>query len=802
MTTAADVDHRRAISALLVICDELRVFEGPDVGAAARLATKVRADGMLPDDDARTAWRMLRRYRHRSDFPASPPLPPPAAPPPPPVVDRSTAGRPTGTPDGKARLLAEGRIGVKLRRFDDKDRMKTIVGWAWDKGRKEWTLPATPVAAVGLLDTFKQMVCTAGVTALAEIGWASQRGMLWTDPGTVVPEYDFDEWAVSGIPGAPLWEHQRRGLLTASDMHALVLGVPMGGGKSGTLVGAANRVEAQRVIIACPDKVIGVWPKQLRRHSPREWHVVTGKRRNRTGRLVSRSVSDRFEEAERALFDCHCGQPHAVCLNYELMWREPFLSWHPAGDDGDRWAVDAIIYDEGHRLTGTQASDTARSWAQWIKRRWLASGTPMPQEPLNVFNPFGALDSGIFGEIRNAFDSRYGEKGGYEGKQVVGLRDPEGLARKFFSFAYLPTVDLDLPPTSDVTIEVELEESTWELYRTLEKQAWVDVESAIVAAGGAMSAEGVERTMSPVNTAVLFMRCQQLTGGCVTTDDGDKHVVSTAKRDAVAESLFELGCRRGGIDGRSTPEPVVLFTRFVFDLDFMREIAEQLGVRYGEVSGRVNDLTDDSTMPDDVDLLGVQLQSGGAGVDLTRASIAGFYSMGYSLIDYLQARKRLDRPGQDRPVRFLHWIVPDTHDAEAYAALEARVDVIAALYALRGVDARALGLSIESVELGAVDEHGEIDPTKLGAFLPAEIAAYAPYAVVGSPASRATGRGSATRRARGLRDSVHINAAADSVATRPARKGREPGSVRYTDDDGQEHLISAEMLRELGLEGL
>jgi SNF2 family DNA or RNA helicase len=83
-----------------------------------------------------------------------------------------------------------------------------------------------------------------------------------------------------------------------------------------------------------------------------------------------------------------------------------------------------------------------------------------------------------------------------------------------------------------------------------------------------------------------------------------------------------------------------------------------------------------------VSVLGVQIQAGGVGVDLTRAAVGIFYSCGYSLGEYLQACARLHRPGQDRSVTLLHLIAEDTIDRQVYEALARREQVVETILAL------------------------------------------------------------------------------------------------------------------------
>ena len=84
--------------------------------------------------------------------------------------------------------------------------------------------------------------------------------------------------------------------------------------------------------------------------------------------------------------------------------------------------------------------------------------------------------------------------------------------------------------------------------------------------------------------------------------------------------------------------------------------------------------------------MGVQLQAGGVGVDLSAAAYAIYYSTGFSLGDYQQSLSRLHRPGQKRAVTYINLICEDTIDSQVYASLEHKRDVIETILTRRTFD--------------------------------------------------------------------------------------------------------------------
>jgi SNF2 family DNA or RNA helicase len=125
-------------------------------------------------------------------------------------------------------------------------------------------------------------------------------------------------------------------------------------------------------------------------------------------------------------------------------------------------------------------------------------------------------------------------------------------------------------------------------------------------------------------------------------------------------------------------EPLVVFCRFRSDIDSVIHVCNSLGRSVSELSGRIDDLA--QWQAGETAVLVAQIQSGGIGIDLTRAAIGIFYSLGHSLSEWLQAIARLHRPGQERHTRFFSLVATlqgkTTADGRVYEALSNRKEVI------------------------------------------------------------------------------------------------------------------------------
>ena len=726
-------DYVAAIRDTLIRAVDARAIGHSQLAMAGALASIVRRGARLTDKQLRTAHRLLTQSRKQLDGAgiALPPAPPevqaasPAAP-----VSSGTGLRPGQEP--VARIRHDGKIAVRSP-YALLDVMKAIPGGVPKKDRNvwEWSFPASPAAAAAVVEALSPYdgKFSAKVISLAEdFARRLDASSLLAD-GTPVPEID-----TTGLikPGFVLWDHQKRAVAYATEMAASLLAVPMGGGKTLSTITAINQKAAytpQRVVIACPNKVRGVWPREVRKFSALPWHIVNGTRESKRAHsgYVSLGLAERLQQAEECLFDCRCGAPvHAVVVNYECFANEPWGEWSPSKP------VDTLVLDEIHRIKAHQVrtkkgrltmSGALARWVNFTRQRIGLTGTPIPQTPLDIYGIFRALDPGIFGGSYTTFKNRYAIPNPHVPEMTVGYKNVQELADKFFSITYHPVIDLDLPEVTDVTYEFDLESKARKVYDSLDENLWADLaaftgkrsaaaewdalqsELAEMLDTGADSGDIVDMleridalssgkdssTVTPANVMVRLLRLQQLTGGTVNDDDGDHVRVSTAKAEQLAEVLEEVGCTEA--TDTHDPEPVIVFCRFRSDLDAVREVVLKAKLRYAEVSGRRHDgLTHDAEMSPRADVVGVQIQSGGTGVDLTRARVAIWYSLGYSVSDYLQARKRLDRPGQTRPVLMIHLLARHTADLEVYNALDGRQHVIGSILRTHGVDPAKLGI--------------------------------------------------------------------------------------------------------------
>ena len=513
----------------------------------------------------------------------------------------------------------------------------------WIADPKLWVFPARTPMLLSILNVFAGQPYSFDSRLLALLPAAE----LAAAPLPSLPQVDHT------TPLAPIpltattpWRHQLEAYHHAMSREAAMLAMDVGTGKTKVAVDVVTNRDCHRVLILCPKSVIidDTWKTQFNRHAGSPWTVIN---------LVAQSVAHRAKYVELMLRDTPPETRLAIVVNYEAAILAPLdtvLTTTP-------W--DCVIVDESHKIANpkTEINGLCCQLRDQSRYRLALTGTPFKQTPCDVFGQFLFLDPAIFGMSAYRFENQYAKFGGFEGRAIVGIRPDraEEFMARFHTLAYRVKKEdvLDLPEERDLEIQVDLNPKARVLYDQLDDEFFTE-----------LAIEEETHRVNPVNAAVRLLRLQQITGGDLV-DDQQQHLgIDTAKQDALKQLLDEMDLH----------EPVVVFARFSYDLRAIMHAATSLKRRYAEISGRTNDLQ--RWKRGEADVLGVQIQSGGAGIDLTRARYCIYYSLGSSLTDYVQSRARIHRPGQTRPTTYYHLIARHTVDEHVYRALALRQEVI------------------------------------------------------------------------------------------------------------------------------
>lgn len=343
-------------------------------------------------------------------------------------------------------------------------------------------------------------------------------------------------------------------------------------------------------------------------------------------------------------------------VNYESAWRmERELS---------AWGPDLIVCDEGHKIKthNISASKAMHRLGAKAGYRLLLTGTLITNKAIDVFSPYKFLNPTIFGTSFYAFRSRYFDMVGYGNHTPVLKKSMEAeLSARLHSIAYRAAKAdcLDLPETTDVVRQVELEPAARKIYRSLVKESFAELASGEVTAP---------------NVLTRLLRLSQLTGGFLGNDENAAvQQISSAKLSAM-EDILDSAVAEG--------QKLVIIARFLPEIRAICKELDGRGLRYACITGEVQDRAAQVAQfqnDPDVPVFVGQIATAGLGLTLTAASTMVFYSLDYSMSNYEQAKARIHRVGQRNPCTYIHLIAKGTVDEKVLTALRNKADLAKAL---------------------------------------------------------------------------------------------------------------------------
>ncbi len=452
--------------------------------------------------------------------------------------------------------------------------------------------------------------------------------------------------------GKKVWDHQTKAFDKMVDKSGGMLAMDMRTGKTLVAVALAGFYAARRVLVLAPINAMSVWSREFPL-SRLDYPVTILDAPGTQGKVKQ------FNGFKRGV----------LVTNYEAAWRKPLSELIIKG------GFALVIYDESHRIKspGGKASKFCGQLKRYIPNRLALTGTPLPHSPLDIYAQFRALDTSIFGTNNNDFRMQYaemeqlklkkpimGKHGKNKGKVInevsviknfKNMKDfAARMARITFS-CQLDDVIENIPPLQHEEIAFTLPPKVMKIYNAMKNElvAWLDSGERITAA----------------NVLVKSLRLQQIICGH-SKDENDRVIrFDDTKEKLLYDFILDV----------PPDQPVCVYCVFIEDLRAIERVAVKLGRKYGEVSGARKDLTDDAKMPEWVDLMGVQIRSGGLGLDFSRASIGLFYSVNHSAGDFAQACARQRNPDTKNHVTLYHLIARSTIGRTVYNALHNKLNL-------------------------------------------------------------------------------------------------------------------------------
>lgn len=323
-----------------------------------------------------------------------------------------------------------------------------------------------------------------------------------------------------------------------------------------------------------------------------------------------------------------------------------------------------IILDESTSIKSPKSkrSLNLRRLAQACKYRRIATGTPITQNPLDLFAQCQFLEPRSLGHSSfTAFRTEFAVLenvilGPRRFLKVAGFKNLEILTKRLrpFTSRILKQDCLDLPPKVYEKHYVDMTQEQWAAYNDIRDLAVLQLKEGLVTATAAMT---------------IFEKLHQVTCGHIKTDEGAT-VNLPNNRIEELDSLLEI-----------VSDKVIVWCAYQRDVQLIMEMLSQKKPYYGV---HYYGLTDEDQRAEAIDrfmkdefcrwFVGTP-KTGGKGLTLTVAANVIYYSNTYNLEHRLQSEDRAHRIGQNRKVTYIDMIAPRTLDQRICKALASKQDL-------------------------------------------------------------------------------------------------------------------------------
>lgn len=336
-----------------------------------------------------------------------------------------------------------------------------------------------------------------------------------------------------------LFKHQQQAVSIARERDRFAFFWDCGTGKTIAMLAAVNELGG-RTLVLCPKSI-------MRSAWVRDAENFPGLRV-----IVAHGTPDEIRRVLRQPSD-------VVVTNFETLRAEAKLSAFRAS------GFHRLIVDESSKIKNpkSQITRAVHVFADSVKSVYLLSGTPAPNNGTEYWGQLRALGKDVAGlywawvgahfiPVKKNVPTPRGRQ-----DVVVGWRQTaEQAARletllKANSWSLRKTECLDLPEQMDVIVDVELPAEQADYYAQIRDELRLEAEQG-----------GFDR----IRSEAAMMKLRQATGGVVLGPNKERIIVGSAKLEALAELLDEIG-----------PAPVVIWAEFKAEIEAIAEMIADRG---------------------------------------------------------------------------------------------------------------------------------------------------------------------------------------------------------------------------------
>jgi SWI/SNF-related matrix-associated actin-dependent regulator 1 of chromatin subfamily A len=447
-------------------------------------------------------------------------------------------------------------------------------------------------------------------------------------------EVDFDKYQEKDKRGWRAFKHQEEGIKFLLSKNKCILADDMGLGKTYQSIVAALEAGAEKILVVCPANAKINWFREISNFVPEEDITIL-----KTG---------------------HWNPKRFTIINYDILknfhtlvdGRKKYEEWevnrHLANEN-----FDLVILDEAHMVKNPKANRTKimNQITENIDKRWLLTGTPIANRPMDYFNLLNLCDSPVtsswkFFAFRYCDGKKFKKKlktGKYRDIWVTdGASNLDELHERTKSLIIRRKKEdhLDLPPKIVAPYYVELDDM--DQYNRVfdEYLEWAKSEGKRLGNG---------RHMVELVVLRKYLALEK-----------------TKQTIELAEQAIENG------------QKVIIFTNFTHSFDTLMSHFGKLAVGHnGKMNGTQKQNSIDRFQEDDnVKVFVGNLISAGTAITLTKAEVVIMNDLDFVPANHAQAEDRAYRLGVQHTVNVYYPIAIGTIDEMIYKVLDKKKRII------------------------------------------------------------------------------------------------------------------------------
>lgn len=446
------------------------------------------------------------------------------------------------------------------------------------------------------------------------------------------------------------YDHQIEGIRQMMGMRNFLLADDMGLGKSlqamTVAIGDIVRGWANKMLIVAPITLKGNWSDEFEKFT-RIPHIILGQSIDPKNPERLKSLTPKQREAQLAEFALMEG-PRALIVNYEQVDKHLV--------DLNRIGFDITVFDEAHYLKNPRAKRTKACHKIRSNRYFMLTGTPMLNQVNELWGILHLIDPAGYPKYWS-FLNRYCVFGGYQDKQIIGVKNEQELQRRLNTVMIrrLKKDVLDLPEVQTIVRKLTLSDKQKALY----DKAEIELEIPMV---DQMDPSEIE------NALTKLLRLKQVCGTTMPFTGVD----DSSKLDAAIEDALEI---------TANGNKLVVFTQFRDVLECFAERLDKANpdIPIWELHGDIPKHERQGHVKDWGSLHGpsviiCMLQIAGIGLNMTAARHAQFLDKLWTPGMNQQAVDRLHRIGasETQPVQILEYHMKGTVETRVEQVLRTK----------------------------------------------------------------------------------------------------------------------------------